>query len=71
VRRLHDAAYKARPERSVVITIAGFDWNCPQHIPRRLTLDELEPHLAPVREELARLEEENRRLKAALAERGV
>lgn len=24
-------------ERVVIIRIAGFDWNCPQHIPRRLT----------------------------------
>jgi len=24
-----------------VITLAGFDWNCPQHIPQRYTLDEL------------------------------
>lgn len=24
-------------ERAVIIRIAGYDWNCPQHIPRRLT----------------------------------
>ncbi len=24
-------------ERAIVIRVAGFDWNCPRHIPRRLT----------------------------------
>ncbi len=57
--------YRAKPERAVVITLEGFDWNCPQHIPQRFTLDELEPQLVPVREEIARLRAENERLRAA------
>ncbi len=32
VAKLDDATYRARPERAVVITIEGLDWNCPQHI---------------------------------------
>jgi predicted pyridoxine 5'-phosphate oxidase superfamily flavin-nucleotide-binding protein len=60
---LHEPAYKARPERAFVITLAGFDWNCPQHIPRRFTLDELEAQLEPVRAELERLRAENAALK--------
>jgi predicted pyridoxine 5'-phosphate oxidase superfamily flavin-nucleotide-binding protein len=32
--------YKARVERVVVIDIAAFDWNCPQHITRRYTESE-------------------------------
>ena len=63
---LHDPQYRARPERAVVITIEGLDWNCPQHIPVRLTREELEPHLAPLKDELARLGAENAALKAAL-----
>lgn len=59
--------YRGRPERAVVIEVAGLDWNCPQHIPQRLTLEELEPHLAPVRAEIARLTAENDALEAALA----
>lgn len=39
---LHDEDYQAVPERAVIITIDAFDWNCPQHIPQRYTLDELE-----------------------------
>ncbi|NNG04932.1 MAG: pyridoxamine 5-phosphate oxidase [Inquilinus sp.] len=64
VASLHDPAYRARPERAVVITVEAFDWNCPQHIPQRLTLDEMEPHLAPLRAELTRLRDENAALRA-------
>lgn len=66
VARLHDPAYKARPERAVVITVAALDWNCPQHLPQRFTLEELEPALAPLREELQRLRAENAALRARL-----
>ncbi len=66
VASLHDPQYRARPERAVVITIEGLDWNCPQHIPVRLTREELEPHLAPLKDELTRLSAENAALKAAL-----
>jgi hypothetical protein len=63
---LHVEGYKARPERAVLIAVAGLDWNCPQHIPVRLTRDELEPHLAPLKAELARLRAENAELQAKL-----
>jgi predicted pyridoxine 5'-phosphate oxidase superfamily flavin-nucleotide-binding protein len=66
VARLHVDGYRARPERAVVITIEGLDWNCPQHIPVRLTREELEPHLAPLKDELTRLTAENAALKAKL-----
>jgi hypothetical protein len=67
VARLHDPAYKARPERAVVITIAALDWNCPQHLPERYTLEELEPALAQLRHELQRLRAENAALREATA----
>lgn len=63
---LHNPSYRARPERAVVIAVEAFDWNCPQHIPQRLTLEEFEPHLAPLRDQINRLSAENRSLKAAL-----
>lgn len=71
VARLHDPSYRARPERAVVITIAAFDWNCPQHIPQRLTLAEWEPHLEPLRAELRRLQDENQNLRAAVEQAAV
>lgn len=46
IARLHDPDYRAVPERAFVITLAGFDWNCPQHIPQRYTLEELETEFA-------------------------
>ena len=67
VRGLHVEGYDARPERAVVITVEAFDWNCPQHIPQRLTAEEFEDALAPVREELAQLRDENDRLRAIVA----
>lgn len=33
-------AYRGRVERVVVIDVAAFDWNCPQHITRRYTEEE-------------------------------
>jgi predicted pyridoxine 5'-phosphate oxidase superfamily flavin-nucleotide-binding protein len=33
--------YKARIERIVIIDVAAFDWNCPQHITRRYTEAEI------------------------------
>lgn len=44
--QLHDENYKAILERAVIITIDAFDWNCPQHIPKRYTLEEFESYLA-------------------------
>ena len=46
VRSLFPAGYKAIPERAMVVTIAAFDWNCPQHIPQRLTQAEWEAQAA-------------------------
>jgi len=60
--------YRAVADRAAVLRLAGFDWNCPQHIPRRFTLDELGDALAPVRARVAALEEENRALKGRLGE---
>ena len=58
--------YRGLPERAVVITIDAFDWNCPQHIPQRLTLQELEPILAEMRDRIANLTAENLTLKTEL-----
>ncbi len=44
---LHDPEYRAKPERAVVITIEAFDWNCPAHIPERLTAEEWQTRLSP------------------------
>ncbi len=66
VQRLQDPSYRGHPERAVVITIEALDWNCPQHIPQRMTIKELEPQLEPIRAELSRLKAENETLRLAL-----
>jgi uncharacterized protein len=54
--RLAVPGYEAVVERAVVVTIAGFDWNCPQHITPRFTLAEVEDATRPLRERVAELE---------------
>ena len=40
--RLEDDDYPAQVERGFIIEVEGFDWNCPQHITPRYTIDEIE-----------------------------
>jgi hypothetical protein len=54
-------------ERVILIHIEGFDWNCPQHITPRYTVEEFEEILAPIRERLAKLEQENAALREKLS----
>ena len=63
---LHVEGYKAKPERAVVIDVEAFDWNCPAHIPQRLTVQEFEPVLATMRQQILQLQEENKELKEFL-----
>jgi predicted pyridoxine 5'-phosphate oxidase superfamily flavin-nucleotide-binding protein len=59
---LFPKGYRARVERAIVVEVAGFDWNCSQHITQRFTLAEVEALAAPLRKRVADLEA---RLKAA------
>jgi uncharacterized protein len=54
-------------ERVILIHVEGFDWNCPQHITPRYTMEELQETLEPVRVKLAELQAENADLRAKLA----
>ena len=57
IARLESPHYDARVERAVVISIEAYDWNCPQHITPRFTEAEIEEGVAPLRAEIARLQE--------------
>lgn len=46
-------------DQIVKISITAIDWNCPRHIPRRFTLEELEPELSALRSQVAELTTEN------------
>ena len=59
--RLETPSYRARVERAIVIHVAAYDWNCPQHITPRFTSAEVERLIAP-------LIEENRKLKSQVKE---
>lgn len=48
--------YQARVERVGLIDVAAYDWNCPQHITQRFTLEEVEAAAKPLRERIAALE---------------
>jgi len=48
--------YPAQIERGFLIHVEAFDWNCPQHITPRFTLDEIEHATKPLRERVAELE---------------
>lgn len=65
--RVLDVDYGAKVERAFRIKVHAFDWNCPQHITLRFTEAEIEAALAPTRDRMAELEDENRRLRARLA----
>lgn len=54
--RLAVPGYDATVERAVRVRVAAFDWNCPQHIPPRFTLEEVERAARPLRERIAELE---------------
>jgi predicted pyridoxine 5'-phosphate oxidase superfamily flavin-nucleotide-binding protein len=56
---------KSCPERVIIIHLAAFDWNCPQHIPQRWTIDELKQ--TPLFSRIQSLEQEVSDLRAALA----
>ncbi|MEU0494063.1 pyridoxamine 5'-phosphate oxidase family protein [Mycobacterium sp. NPDC006124] len=65
-----DPGYAADVERAVLVTVEAFDWNCQQHITPRFSAEELEPHLAPLRRQLADLQAENARLREGLESAG-
>lgn len=54
--RLETADYRARIERGLVISVEGFDWNCPQHISERYTAEEVAALTAPLHARIAELE---------------
>ncbi len=59
--------YAAKVERGIVISVEGYDWNCPQHITPRYSAAELEEMLRPVQERIKAVELENAALRAEIA----
>ncbi len=56
--------YKAKIERAMVLRVEAFDWNCPQHITPRYTMDEIRTMTTPLYEHIEKLEREIEKLKS-------
>jgi len=54
--KLAVADYPAVVESAFVVRVAAFDWNCPQHITPRFTIEEIERATKPLRDRVAELE---------------
>lgn len=59
--------YEFRPERMMVFHIEAYDWNCPQHITPRYTVEDIEAAFAPQRNQIITLQNEVKELKAKLS----
>lgn len=64
--KIDPADYPHRPERMLLLEVQAFDWNCPQHITPRYTVEDIETAFAPQKQYIEKLEAEVRDLKAIL-----
>ena len=62
------AEYKFKPERMIVLNIEAYDWNCPQHITPRYTVEDITAAFSAQRDYIAMLEAEVKELKLKLKE---
>lgn len=53
--------YRALPERALLVDVEAFDWNCPQHITPRYTVEQIEPTVEAFKARIAELEAELKR----------
>lgn len=60
--------YKFRPERMMVFDVEAYDWNCPQHITPRYTVEDMEEIYASQLEYISKLEAEIKRLRGKMKE---
>ncbi len=67
IEQVRHPEYKAAVESVYVIHVEAFDWNCQQHIMPRFTAEEIQHALAPAERRMQELEQENQRLREALA----
>jgi predicted pyridoxine 5'-phosphate oxidase superfamily flavin-nucleotide-binding protein len=68
-RYLKPGDYKFKPERMMIFNIQAYDWNCPQHITPKYSLDEVRELFEPQKQYIQSLEQEISILKQKLADR--
>lgn len=64
---VHPDDVEAVAERAMVVTVAAFDWNCPQHITPRFTVEEFGDATEALRLRISLLERKNRHLREELS----
>jgi predicted pyridoxine 5'-phosphate oxidase superfamily flavin-nucleotide-binding protein len=57
--------YRAKVERVATFDIAAFDWNCPQHITQRFTLQQVEAATQKLRDRISALESQLQAMREA------
>jgi len=55
--------YKFKPEQMLIFKIKAYDWNCPQHINPKYSLEEVQEMLEPQKEYIDQLEREIKELR--------
>jgi uncharacterized protein len=63
IEKLTMPSYKAKIERAMILHVEAFDWNCPQHITQRFTMEEVKKMTEPLNEHIEKLEAEIAELK--------
>jgi uncharacterized protein len=63
IAKLENTDYKAKIERAMILHVEAFNWNCPQHITPRYTLEEIKEMNQSLYEYIAKLEQEIKDLK--------
>lgn len=61
--QLNVEGYSSRPERMILFEVDAYDWNCPQHITPRYTIEEINKAFASQNEYISQLEAELKKLK--------
>lgn len=64
IEKLRMPDYQAKIERAIILHVEAFDWNCPQHITPRFTIEEIRIMNQPLYEHIAKLEAEIELLKS-------
>jgi uncharacterized protein len=59
LRRLTPEGYRARPEQAIVVKVAAWDANCPQHIPQMVYAEDVEEGVGALKARIRQLEQEN------------
>ncbi|MFI1742950.1 pyridoxamine 5'-phosphate oxidase family protein [Thalassobellus sediminis] len=56
--------YNFKPERMMIFHIEAYDWNCPQHIIQRYTMNDVEEAIIPLKTHIINLEAQIEELKS-------